>query len=111
MGQKEEEATASREYTLARLAAARGALASAASGLDEILVLMVAPDDDKKGDQRSELLEAIDESIGFAAPAVQSAQASWKDCDPEEGEPEAEIDEEEEPEEEEDDKPRARRGR
>jgi hypothetical protein len=96
MGQKEEEASASREYTLARLAVVRGALASASSGLDEILVLFVAPDDDKKGSKRSELLEAIDESIGIAATAVQSAQTSWEDCDPGEGEPEEEEEEEEE---------------
>lgn len=87
MGRTDEEATASREYTLARLAAARGALASAASGLDEALVLMVTPDDDKKGEKRSELLEAVDESLGFAASAVQAAQASFGDCDPAEGEP------------------------
>lgn len=87
MGRTDEEATASREYTLARLAAARGALASASSALDETLVLMVSPDDDKKGEKRSELLEAIDESIGIAASAVQEAQSSWAESDPAEGEP------------------------
>lgn len=112
MGRTDEEATASREYTLARLAAARGALASAASALDEALVLMVAPDDDKKGEKRSELLEAIDESIGVAASAVQAAQASWEDCDPAEGEPPYDEEDAEDDEEEDDkDERRGRRGR
>jgi hypothetical protein len=87
MGRKEEEATASREYTLARLAAARGALASASTGLDEALILFVTTEDDKKGSKRAALLEAIDEAIGIAAIAIQAAQGSWEGCDPAEGEP------------------------
>lgn len=102
MGRRKEEATASREYTLARLAIARGALASSATALDEALILFVDTPDDKKGAKRAQLLEAIDEGIGVAARAVQAAQTSWDFVDPGEGEPDVEQDEEDEDEEDED---------
>jgi len=83
-----EENTAARDFTMARLAACRGALAAAAACLDDALAMFCATADDSKGKIRSELLEAIDANIGDAARAVQLAQAGWVDVDPAEEEPE-----------------------
>jgi len=101
MGQNESTAaenSAARDFTMARLAACRAALASAAALLDEALGLFVDTGSDRKGKERSELLEAIDANIGDAARAVQLAQSSMGDVDPEEGEPEDDEDPEDEPE-------------
>jgi len=102
MGKRDEsERTAAREFLLARLAACRGALASASSSLDEALILFVDTGEDPKGKERSKLLEAVDLAIGEAARAIQLAMPAMGDVDPSEGEPEPE-DEEDEDEEDED---------
>jgi hypothetical protein len=94
-----DEASASRDYTMARLAAARAYLAGAANDLDEVLDHFVTPDQDPKGKKRAEIIGRIDCGLELAARAVQAASQSWEDCDPEEGEPQDEPDEEDEDEE------------
>lgn len=92
MTKKTEERTAAREFCLARMAACRGSLASACAALDEALILFIDTDEDAKGKQRSELLEAVDASIGDAARAIQAAMPSMEDLDPKEGEPDVDDD-------------------
>lgn len=92
---RSEDATAARDFVLARAAACRGELASAQGALDEFLALMNDPDEDKKGEARAALLEAIDEHVGAAASAVQLAQHAWEDVDPKEVEPEGDEEEDE----------------
>jgi hypothetical protein len=72
---------------MARLGACRGAVAAASSALDECLGLFLMPAEDKKGEQRGELLEAIDDTLGEAARAVQAAQELFEDINPADGEP------------------------
>lgn len=103
MGMKEEERTAARDFVMARLAAARAHIGGASDALDELLQLMVDPDEDRKGKRRAELLEAVDAVLGEAATSMQIAQAGWSDCDPAEGEPEPDDDDEEDDDEDEDD--------
>ena len=97
---KAEEKTATRDFVMARLAACRGAVALAAENLDMALALFLSPDSDPKGKERAEALEAVDEGLGEAAWAVQSAQELLADIDPEEGEPEQPEDEDEDEDEE-----------
>jgi predicted NBD/HSP70 family sugar kinase len=95
MGKRDEsERTAAREFLLARLAACRGALASASSSLDDALILFVETGEDPKGKERSKLLEAVDLAIGEAARAIQLAMPAMGDVDPGEGEPELDLDDE-----------------
>jgi len=82
-----EEATAARDFVMARLGACRGSMAIAGDALDQTLSLFVDPDDDKKGEARVELLDTVDLALGEAARAVQAAQELLDDVDPKEGEP------------------------
>lgn len=111
MGQRDEERTLARDFTLARLAVCRGHLASSMAALDEALALFADPDEDAKGKDRKELLEGIDESLGGAATALQMAQVSWEDCDPAEGEPDPDDEDDDEDEQEDEDKDDKRRTR
>lgn len=100
MGQKKEsddeiEEMSPRDFVMARLAACRSGLANASNHLDEAISLFVSTEEDPKGNNRSDLLEAIDLYIGEAARAVQLAQAMWSEVDPVEGEPELEEEDEE----------------
>src|SRR3990172_8803176 len=97
------EQAAAREFLLARLAACRGALASAASSLDDALILFVDTEGDPKGKERSKLLEAVDVAIGEAARAIQLAMPAMSDIDPAEGEPDPDDEEEDDEDEDEDD--------
>lgn len=99
---KAEERAAARDYVMARLAACRGALASAQVQLDDALWMFIAPDEDAKGAGRRDLLESIDAAIGEAARAVQLAQPVLEDIDPKEGEPEPDEDDEDDDEDEDD---------
>jgi len=105
-----EERTAARDFTMARLAAARTLIASAAQACDDCLAMFVDPDSDRSGKERAELLEQIDDGLGIAATAVQAAQQSWEDVDPQEGEPEDDEGEEED-EEDEDEEPASKKRR
>ena len=110
MGRDAEERTAARDFTMARLAAARASVASAVTAIDDCLAMFVDPDSDRSGKGRAEFLELIDDTLGLAVGSVQLAQQSWEDVDPEEGEPEDE-DEGEEDEGEEEDEDDAGHGR
>lgn len=97
MGKRDEdERTAAREFLLARLAICHGALTSAASSVDDALILFGDPTEDAKGKERSKLLEAADVAIGEAARAIQLAMPAMADVDPGEGEPEPEEEDEDE---------------
>jgi hypothetical protein len=103
--EKADEASAARDFTMARLAACRGGLSSAVAALDEAIGHFIDSSDDPKGKARSELLEAIDVHIGEAARAIQSAQGSWSDCDPKESEPDPDEDDDDDADEEDEDEP------
>lgn len=100
---KAAEASAMRDYTIARIAACRLALSTAIDGCDEAMAHFVDPTEDSRGEERTELLEAIDDAIGHAAAAVQMAQEAFVDCDPSEGEPSSDDDEEDDDDDEEED--------
>lgn len=87
-----EEASAAREFLLARLAIARGQIRDAADALDEALTLFHVPTDDSTGKKRKECLETVDASLSEAARAVQLAMPALADIDPEEAEPDDEDD-------------------
>lgn len=87
--------TEARDFVMARLAAAGAMAAAATAQINDALALFCAPDDDKKGKERAELLEAIDDTLGDATRAVQAAQEVWPEVDPTEGEPEGDDDDDE----------------
>jgi hypothetical protein len=93
MGTKQDERTAARDFVMARLAACLVNLEAAKALVQDTLGLMVTPEEDDKGKQRAQNLEAIDDAIGLAATSVQSAQGEWEEVDPKEGEPDFEDDE------------------
>lgn len=64
----------SRDYVMARLAAARAGAQSVLDAVDETLVLFVNPDEDERGKQRKELLEAALEASGEVSRALEAAQ-------------------------------------
>ena len=81
-------ASVARDYTMARLAAARVHVTAAAEAIDAFHFAMVDPESDPKGKDRAVYLETCDDALGAAALSVHAAQAAWEDVDPEEGEPE-----------------------
>lgn len=92
-----------RDYVMARLGAARAGLAAATEAVDEALAYYAEPDDDADGEERAELMDAADESLGAATRALQEAQRAMAAVDPEEGEDDLEEDEDEEEDDDEDD--------
>ena len=80
------ERTAARDFVMARLAAARVYATEAIDNIDAALAAFIAPDEDRKGEQRAEALEGADEFLGLAAGTVQAAQEMWPEVDPREGE-------------------------
>jgi hypothetical protein len=98
-----EEATAARDFTMARILAARAALKAALDGVDELALLFVQPAEDKSGKKRTSLLEEANAACGDAAASIQLAMTSYDDVNPAEEEPEPGDDDDEEEEDEEDD--------
>ncbi len=92
--EKAEEASAAREFLLARLAVARGNISAAASELDEALSHFGAPDQDTSGKLRAKLLESCDAALAEAARGVQMAMGALQDIDPTEEEPDDEDEDE-----------------
>lgn len=120
MGRREDEkaaeASATRDFVMARLFAARGALREATDACDEVATLFLNPTADASGKDRKKLLEALDAACGAAAGSAQLAMAEFAGIDPEEEEPDPEDDdgdEEDDEDEDEDDEPAParRRGR
>ena len=109
----EAEASAARDFVMARLLACRVSLTDALANLDHAAALFVDAADDANGKIRKKSLEDVDASCGAAAAAVQLAMAELENIDPEEGEPDAEEedDESDEDEDEEEDERPAKRGR
>ena len=108
MGKKQDEEdnlerAIARDFTMARLAAARVHVTAAAEAIDAFQFAMVDPESDPKGKDRAVYLETCDDALGAAAIAVHAAQTSWDEVDPEEGEPDPDDDEEEDEDEDEDD--------
>lgn len=81
---------------MARLAACLCQLTIAKEMTEECIAAFVEPDEDKNGEQRSELLENIDDCIGQAAIACQKAQEAFEDVNYTQGESEDDGNEEEE---------------
>lgn len=75
-----------RDFVLARVAAARNHAADMVSALDDYITLAINPDEDKKGETRKELLEAVLDDAGYLSRAVEAAQDLEYDFT--EGEPE-----------------------
>jgi len=108
---KEEDASAARDYVMARVLASRSTIAAVLVMVDELADLMVDPvDEDKRGAKRKSLLESVDASLTLAAGSIQQAMEAFPDIDPEEGEPEPEEDDEDEDAEEEEDEEDAEEG-
>lgn len=64
----------SRDFVMARLAAARASAQAVLDAIDETLVLFVTPDEDERGKQRKEFLEAALEASGEVSRALEAAQ-------------------------------------
>ena len=85
----------SRDFVMARLAAARVAAQAAIENIDNILGHFVDPDDDKDGTERGELFEGALEAVGEATRGIEAAQHVWENDDIEDdGEPEIDLDDE-----------------
>ena len=80
-----------RDYVMARLAAARGALAAAEEVLDGCILFFIAPDEDKNGAERKESLEELLDIAGDISRSIELAQEGMEalsKADLKEGEPE-----------------------
>lgn len=73
-----------RDFIMARLAATRGALAAAEESLDQCILFFLAPDADKKGEDRYEALEAVLDASGDMSRSIELAQAAMETMGPEE---------------------------
>lgn len=95
-----------RDYVMARLAAARSAAQSTVEAIDEALAMFVDPEEDSRGKERTELVDAAIEAAGCASRALEDAAEILPDVDFEEGEPWEDEEDEDDEEEEQDEKPR-----
>jgi len=86
----------SRDYVMARLLAARASFQASIDAIDECAALFVNPDDDKKGDERKELIDSALEAAGAGSRALESAEETFDQIDPTEGEPWDEDDDDDE---------------
>jgi len=82
----EPEAT-SRDYVMARLAAARSAFQEGLTALDEALALFLTPELDDTGEKREEMVDTALEWSGVASRALESAVEDYEHADPTETEP------------------------
>lgn len=83
-----EEATAARDFAMARLLATLASLKVATTSLEACADAYTDPSDDPKGEERGELMEAADEALGAASASLHQAMAAHASIDPTEGEPE-----------------------
>lgn len=99
-------AARARDFVLARSGIAIGQLVAATAALTDAMALYVQPDEDKKGDERKELLGHALEHASAACRALEAAEEVIEDVNPRDVEPwddEEDDDDEDEDEEEEDD--------
>ena len=68
-----------RDFIMARLAAARGHIAAAIEANDACIFFFVFPDDDTDGKERAELFEALIEAAGDLSRAAEAAQTAYED--------------------------------
>ena len=85
---------------MARSAAALGQLAAATAALTDAMALFVSPDEDKKGTERKELLDAALEHASSAVRALESADEVIEEVKPLDVEPWEDDEEEDEDEDE-----------
>lgn len=83
----EEEDATSRDFVMARLAAARHSALATIEAIDEAMGLFVNPEDDGDGSERTELVQTALEAAGCTSRALESAEERIEDIDPEECEP------------------------
>ena len=77
----------SRDFVLARIAAARALMRLAGESLDVLENIFLEPDDDPKGEERAELLEDALNQIGSATRSLECAEQALPAVDMEEIEP------------------------
>ena len=83
----EEDRTAARDFTLARLAIARGYAGAICTGLDHIILTFAHGEHDPKGADRIAALDEMSEMSGLLSRALEAAQDLIEDVDFTEGEP------------------------
>lgn len=76
-----------RDFVMARLAAARLSLQGAIEAIDDTLALYVEPEDDEDGEGRKESLSVALELAGAGSRALESAEQHQERVDPLEIEP------------------------
>lgn len=113
--EKQAEASAARDFVMARLLAAGASLKTAQAALDDAAALFLDPSGDVSGKERKKLLETLDAACGDAAASTQLAMAELPQIDPQEEDPEPGDEEEEDEDEDEtddtEDRPARRRSR
>lgn len=85
-----------RDHAMARLAAARALAQSAVDACDDAINMFLEPEEDEKGIERAELIEAALESAGAACRALEACEEVFPHVDKVECEPWDEEGEEEE---------------
>jgi hypothetical protein len=63
-----------REFVMARLAAARGHVSSAAEAVDGCITMFLYPMEDKNGSERAEALDVASSAAGELSRAIELAQ-------------------------------------
>lgn len=76
-----------RDYVMARLAAARLSARAAIEAIDDTIGMFMVPDDDTKGDRRAEALGEALEQAGCATRALECAEEVLPAADFQEIEP------------------------
>jgi hypothetical protein len=71
----------SRDYVMARIAAARASAQAAIELCDVAIANFVEPDDDKDGTERGESIDAGLEALGSATRSLEEAHRVWDEDD------------------------------
>jgi hypothetical protein len=79
--------TTSRDFVMARLAAAHASAQAAIDAIEDALVMFVNVDDDASGKKRRDLIGAALEAIGAGTRALECAEENYEHVDAKEGEP------------------------
>jgi len=87
MMREEEQALATRDYVMARAAAAIAALDGAKQNVLDAVTLFITPSDDRKGRERKECLDSAIESASIATRALEDAMDKFDDANLEAVEP------------------------
>lgn len=84
---EEEDEITTRDFAMARLAAARASAQAAIDAIDDAVTAFVEPEEDEKGTERTELVDAALECLGRATRALESCaeilpQVDMTECEP-----------------------------